>query len=106
MQMADITSEARFCALKWERGQGYYNANLHEQPYSWGDFSHGLREFELSIRKRRYEAYVMSWILFHEEEPLAARLDEKHGETILQRVREKIAAEVERRVDMRGAKNK
>lgn len=104
--MAEITSEARFQALKWKRGQGYYNANLHEQPYSWGDFSHGLQEFELSIRKRRYEAYIMSWILFHEEEPKAARLSERHGETILARVREMVAGETERRKDMRGAKAK
>ena len=104
--MADITSEARFQALKWERGQGYYNAHRHEQPFSWDAFSFGLGEFELSIRKRRYEAYIMSWIMFHDEEPLAERLDERHGETILQRVRKNIERELERRKDMRGAKRK
>ncbi len=101
--MAEITSEARFQALKWERGQGYYNANLHEQPFTWEEFLWNMGNLEMRMCKRRYEAYIMSWILFHEKEPKATRLSGRHGEKILARVREMVAGELERRKDMRGA---
>lgn len=95
--MGDVVSEARVAVLRWKRGTGYYGAHKHDTPYSWEDFRHNMSDTLLPIAKRRYEAYVLSWLLSHDGELDPIRLDKAHGVTILARVKMAVAHEVEYR---------
>ena len=94
--MPDVLPEEQFQTLKWQRGQGYYNAHKHHTIYPWWVFREKMKQELLPIVKRRYEAYVMSWILFHEEAPAPGELSDKYGERILAKVLEMVDRERER----------
>ncbi len=54
--------------MKWTRGHGYYNSHDHKVPLKWEEFK--PTGCDKTIRKHRYLAYLISWLLKHGPTPL------------------------------------
>lgn len=104
--MSNVTSEAGFQTLKWQRGKGYWGAHQHPVVFPFRDFRVHFTREPMEIIKARYVSYLISWVLFHDKTPKATDISKTAGEEILEIVAGKMQEELSRLDDMKGAKPK
>ncbi len=93
MTKDNVVSEVRFQALQWERGTGFWGANLHKEACPFKHFREAFPSEGIDVIKARYISYLISWVLFHKREPKAEDISANAGEEILAIVLEKVEAE-------------